>query len=278
MNNYTFGKFFVILLVPLILLTCNTFADSPVEELHKESAMLVSQERYNEALDIFDQILEIDPNNVKALNHKGSVLIKMENFEHGLEYFNKVLELQPDNIKILKNKAISLTYLKEYADAIYTYETILEIDSNNKWAEEERNYLLLKVDLQKTETQEKYFIHVSAVVRNSNGELISVFENIASDFLPSKLTDEFLDENFIKEEIVLINEKKYGKMTDVVTWTEEEAWCPEVCGAYSYTHFMRVDMLTDAQMIHYLSGYFPAIVVNEGEQITETWTVFKMID
>ena len=114
MNNYTFGKFFVILLVPLILLTCNTFADSPVEELHKESAMLVSQERYNEALDIFDQILEIDPNNVKALNHKGSVLIKMENFEHGLEYFNKVLELQPDNIKILKNICNILSNRNKY--------------------------------------------------------------------------------------------------------------------------------------------------------------------
>ena len=279
MKTYTIGKIFVILTIPLVFLTCNTFADDDViEELHKESAILVSQERYNDALNVFDHILEIDPNNVKALNHKGAVLVKIENFQQSLEYFNKALELQPSDIKILKNKAISLTSLKEYANAISTYETILQIEPKNKWAEEERNYLLLKVDLQKTETQEKYLIHVNAVIRNSDGKLISVFENIASDFLPSNLTDKFLDEYFISEEIIIINNKKYGKMTNVVTWTEEEVFCPEVCGAYSYTTLMKVSMLNDVQMIHYFSGYFPAIVVNEGEQVTETWAVFKMVD
>ena len=41
---------------------------------------------------------------------------------------------------------------------------------------------------------------------------------------------------------------------------------------------MRIGMITDTQMIHYLSGYFPAILVNDGEVITETWTVLKQID
>ena len=75
-----------------------------IDELHKESAILVSQERYDEALGVFNQILEIDPDNVKALNHKGATLVKMEEFEHSLEYFDKALELQPNNTKILKNK------------------------------------------------------------------------------------------------------------------------------------------------------------------------------
>jgi len=279
MKIYTFGKIFIILTIPLVLLTSNTFAENnTIEELHKESAVLVSQERYNDALDVFDQILEIDSENVKALNHKGTVLIKMENFQQGIEYFNKALELQPNDIQILKNKGIALTNLKEYVNAISIYETILEIDPKNKWVEEERNYLLLEVPMQKTETQTKYIIHVIAVVNTPDGSLVSVFENIASDFLPTKLTDEFLDEYFINEGIVLINDKKYEKMKQVISATEEEVWCPEVCGAYHYTHFMRVDMLTDIQLIQYFSSYFPAVTVSKGETITETWTVFRQID
>ena len=78
MKAYTIGKIFVILTIPLVFLTCNTFADDDViEELHKESAILVSQERYNDALNVFDHILEIDPNNVKALINRSAVLIEI---------------------------------------------------------------------------------------------------------------------------------------------------------------------------------------------------------
>ena len=264
--------------IPLVLLTCNTFADENViDELHKESAVLVSQERYDEALQIFDQILEIDSENVKALNHKGATLVKMEKFENSLEYFDKALELQPNNTKILKNKAIALTDLMEYEYAISIYETVLEINPNNEWAEEERNFLLLLVNLTKVEEQVDYIIHVSVVVRDFDGKLVSVFENISADFLPSKLTEKFLEENFTMEKTVIINDKKYAKMTDTKIWIEE-GWCPQVCSAYSYTHFMRIGMITDVQMIHYLSGYFPSVVVGDNDKVTETWTVFKKID
>ena len=277
MKTNTFGGIFLMLSIPLVLLTCNTFAEDIIDELHKESAILVSQERYDDALKVFDQILEIDPDNVKALNHKGATLVKMEEFENSLKYFDKALELQPNNTKILKNKAIALTDLMEYEYAISIYETVLEINPNNEWAEEERNFLLLLVDLTKVEEQIDYIIHVSAVVRDSDGRLVSAFENISADFLPSKLTEKFLEENFTMEKTVIINDKKYAKMTDTKVWIEE-GWCPQVCGAYSYTHFMRIGMITDVQMIHYLSGYFPSVVVGDNEKVTETWTVFKKID
>ena len=263
--------------IPLILLTCNTFAEDTIEELHKESAILVSQERYNEALGIFDQILEIDPDNVKALNHKGTTLVKMKEFGNSLEYFDKALELQPNDVKVMKNKAIALTNLMEYVHAISMYESILEINPNNEWVEEERNFLLLLVDMKKVEDYIEYVVHVSVVVRDSDGRLISTYENINADFLPSKLTEKFVEENFTMKKAVVINDKKYTKMTDIKVWTEE-GWCPEVCGGYTYTHLMRIGMITDTQMIHYLSGYFPAILVNDGEVITETWTVLKQID
>jgi len=284
MKIYSPEKIFVILSIPLILLTCNTFADeNTIEELHKESAVLVSQERYNEALDVFDQILEIDSDNVKALNHKGALLVKMENFQQSLEYFDKAIIIEPNNIKILKNKAIALSHLEQHVDAIAIYEKILELEPANEWAEIQRNDLLLPVELVKTETQSKYLIHVTAVVSSSDGVLVSVYQNIASDFLPSQLFDKFLDEYFVNEEIVMIDNKKYEKMTKLDHWTEDTGFFTcEFCvlndKVIFYGDLIRIGMLTDKQMIHYTTGYFPAIVVNEDESVTETWNIFRQID
>ena len=284
MKTNTYAGIFLMLSIPLILLTCNTFADeNTIEELHKESAILVSQERYNEALDVFDQILEIDSDNVKALNHKGALLVKMENFQQSLEYFDKAIIIEPNNIKILKNKAIALSHLNQHAKAIAIYEKILELEPTNEWAEIQRNDLLLPVELVKTETQSKYLIHVTAVVSSSDGVLVSVYQNIASDFLPSKLFDKFLDESFVSEGIVMIDNKKYEKMTKLDHWTEDTGFFTcEFCvlndKVIFYGTLTRVGMLTDEQMTHYTTGYFPAIVVNEDESVTETWNVFRQID
>jgi len=254
-----------------------------IEGLHNESVILVSQEKFNDALAIFDQILEIDPNNVKALNHKGTLLVKMENFQQSLEYFDKAIMIEPNNIKILKNKAIALSHLNQYAKAISTYENILELEPTNEWAEIQRNDLLLPVGLVKTETQSKYLIHVTAVVSSSDGMLVSVYQNIASDFLPSKLFDKFLDESFVSEGIIMIDNKKYEKMTKEDNWTEETGFFTcEYCvlndKVIFYGDLIRIGMLTDKQVIHYTTGYFPAIVVNEDEYVTETWNVFRQID
>ena len=284
MKIYSPEKIFVILSIPLILLTCNTFADeNTIEELHKESAILVSQEQYEQALGVLDQILEIDSDNVKALNHKGSLLVKMENFQQSLEYFDKAIIIEPNNIKILKNKAIALSHLEQHVDAIAIYEKILELEPTNEWAEIQRNDLLLPVELVKTETQSKYLIHVTAVVSSSDGVLVSVYQNIASDFLPSQLFDKFLDEYFVNEEIVMIDNKKYEKMTKLDHWTEDTGFFTcEFCvlndKVIFYGDLIRIGMLTDKQMIHYTTGYFPAIVVNEDESVTETWNIFRQID
>ena len=96
MKTNTYAGIFLMLSIPLILLTCNTFADeNTIEELHKESAILVSQERYNEALDVFDQILEIDSDNVKALINRSAILITMNYNEKAIHDVNRILTIEP---------------------------------------------------------------------------------------------------------------------------------------------------------------------------------------
>ena len=72
-------------------------------------------------------------------------------------------------------------------------------------------------------------------------------------------------------------------MTKLDSWTEDTGFFTcEFCvlndKVIFYGDLIRIGMLTDKQMIHYTTGYFPAIVVNEDESVTETWNVFRQID
>ena len=148
MKTNTIGKIFLVLSVPLIFLTCNTFADNDViEELHKETAILVSQERYSEALDIFDQILEIDPDNVKALINRSAVLITLGQNEGGIYDANRILAIDPNNVKALSNKGIALANIGYTYDAIANLEKAIMVDPDNKELKDKRNSLFQTIDL-----------------------------------------------------------------------------------------------------------------------------------
>ena len=269
-NVYTFGKFFVILLVPLILLTCNTFADSPVEELHKESAMLVSQERYNEALDIFDQILEIDPNNVKALINRSAVLITIGEYQKGINDTDRILTIEPNNIKALSNKGKALANIGLTYDAIENFEKAIEIDPDNYELKKNRNYLFPFVDLLPTKTQERYDVHVQAQVRTQNDELISVTEGVMGEYLPFNIINETLN-NYP----IIDNLEKNGKNYEMIQITHR---------ANEYEHktygHLQLNTMCDevSGCLNIFAGRTPSILVDSGDYMIVQWTIYRLVE
>ncbi len=68
----------------------------------------------------------------------------------------------------------------------------------------------------------KYQIHLQVVVRNAQGQLVSVSESIDAKYIPHKITDYILDEEFGKKEIVIIDKMKYQKNQDIGTFDVQE--------------------------------------------------------
>ena len=79
---------------------------------------LYALERYEEALIIFDQILEILPDDLTALENKGNTLRKLKRNPEALDCYNKYLAINPDNTAIWWNKATTLEDLEEYEEAL----------------------------------------------------------------------------------------------------------------------------------------------------------------
>ena len=57
--------------------------------LNHKGISLWELHKYNESLTYFDQILAINPTNVKALNNKGLALLGLQKNEEAIQYFDQ---------------------------------------------------------------------------------------------------------------------------------------------------------------------------------------------
>jgi len=272
MKTNTYGGIFLMLSIPLIFLTCNTFADeNTIENLHKESAILVSEERYDEALDIFDQILEIDSDNVKALINRSAVLITIGENEKAIHTADRILSIEPNNIKGLSNKATALANIGYPYDAISVFDSAIEIDPDNQKLKDGRNFLFRFIDLLVLPPdQQKYDVHLQVQVRTHDDHLVSVTEGIQSEYLPSNLTDEFLNEYPIIQII-----EKDGQDYEMRQITHRT----DVVNERSFGHIqLNALCKTIHGCVHVFAEKTPSILVHNDDYMISQWTIYRMVE
>ncbi len=125
---------------------------------------LYNLERYQEAIDCYDKVIEIDPNYSIAIENKNNLIKKIQDEEKKLkanEYFNKGLNEADLNMKLeLFDKSIELNIdftdaylakgntlnnLERYQEAIECYNKVIEIDQNDTIAINTKNNLIQKI-------------------------------------------------------------------------------------------------------------------------------------
>ncbi|MBQ7928076.1 MAG: tetratricopeptide repeat protein, partial [Methanobrevibacter sp.] len=81
------------------------------------------------ALEIFDEILEIEPESIGALNGKGSTLMKFNKLEEAENCFNKSLSIR-ENSSALLNKGNICKHQKDFDNALLYYDKALKTNPN----------------------------------------------------------------------------------------------------------------------------------------------------
>lgn len=77
---------------------------------------------YSEAIVIYDNILEVAPNNLSTLKMKAIALSNSEYHEKSLKEFFKILQSKPDDITALTGIGVGFGNLGEYQEAKYYFE------------------------------------------------------------------------------------------------------------------------------------------------------------
>ena len=99
-----------------------------------------------DALQLYDEILKVNPTHIHALNYKGLALASLGHYEESIQWYDKVLNIDPTNISALNNKGVALYNLGHYEESIQWYDKVLNIDPNDKDAKYNKGIALLSLN------------------------------------------------------------------------------------------------------------------------------------
>ncbi len=237
-----------------------------VKEWHAISAALISEGRHDESIKYYDKILEINPNDQKALLNKGSVFVELERFEEAIVQYNKILELNPNNVKALASKGIALSWLEKYDEALFVLDKALSLEPNNKIIREKKANFLAGAPTVPAHNS-FYDIELRVTVRDSNGNLISIFESTNTRYLPYSITNKVFDEAFDTKTKVVIDNRIY----EIVEKTDTFQPSDNAMGLFS------IFRIAEGYVIDVFEAFTPMILLEEDDTITAEWTIRKDI-
>ena len=148
-----------------------------------------------------------------------------------------------------------------------------------------------------SEKDSKYKIHLQVVVRDAQGQLISVLESSGGQYLQHELTDGLFDQRLGEKEIITIDGVKYEKarITDTPTINQR------LVGLYPILTEtpMEINIKTSKQQewlaawkIHYCADFVehgiqcvpifqtlvPTAALTEGDIVVNQWTILREMD
>jgi len=70
-------------------------------------------DRYDEALEVFDRSISLDPSDAESHCNRGTALMKLGRFGEALEEFDKAIALRPGYDDAAHNRAVSLRAIEK---------------------------------------------------------------------------------------------------------------------------------------------------------------------
>lgn len=105
-----------------------------VEELFVKGNEFLANSNYKEAIDCFDRILEIEPENSEAWDKKGLSFLNLGDKETALGCYDRTVAYCPENGEAWLHRAEILYDLDRYEEAIESFDKVTDLESDNKVA------------------------------------------------------------------------------------------------------------------------------------------------
>ena len=130
---------FLLLVIGFVSFTPQVFAqESETQELFQEANEHFVNGKYKEAIQIYNNILEIAPNNISTLKMKGVALSNLAQDENlidyhtdSLEQFYTIVQHNPNDVLSLTGLGVGFGYLGEYHESEQYFEKALELEPDS---------------------------------------------------------------------------------------------------------------------------------------------------
>ena len=268
--------------------TNNAFGDKQTKEQIKiafnDATKLFQNGNYNQAITIYDQILESSPSNISTLNMKGIAHSNMEQHTKSLKQFYKVLENNPENARALAGMGVGFGNLGEYSESLSYLQKADKVNPNNTVI---KNYKdIIENTLKKypyTPTEKP-----TNTMKQTTGNIPNWVKQTTNWWTVASISDEKFTESIeylIKKEIIIIPENKKFKNTNELKmisairnnlsmWSQNETTNEEFYKNVNWlveNKFIKIDLKKSTKEIEYESylfdRYLQNILKNKGSEI-----------
>ena len=86
----------------------------------------VRQKKFEEALEIFERVLDMNQDIPEVWNNMAVALYGLDRMEEALQSYDRCLTLDPENIDALRNKGFLLRNQKKLEEALEVYDIVLQ--------------------------------------------------------------------------------------------------------------------------------------------------------
>ena len=124
-------RLFAALLVGLLLLLPQTVAAEDLESLYGRALQASQSGDFVQALPLWDQVLELSPNDAAALSNRGNVRLALGDPDGAIADQTRSIELAPEELDPHLNRGTAEESLQDWAAAEADYLWILERDATD---------------------------------------------------------------------------------------------------------------------------------------------------
>jgi tetratricopeptide (TPR) repeat protein len=97
--------------------------------LYKQGRYLIEQENFEQAVQMFDQALQIDPNLALALNGRGYAQLRLHNYQGAISDCSQAIRLNPGYGNAYLNRSVAKRASGDVAGAREDQHRAMELDS-----------------------------------------------------------------------------------------------------------------------------------------------------
>ncbi len=99
------------------------------EDLLLKGEQLGAEGKWEEALSVYEKVVELDPQNWKAHHLLGDACLNLEQYEKAIESYQNCLELNPDFTWAYHNLGITFAKLESWDEVCQCYDKVAQIDA-----------------------------------------------------------------------------------------------------------------------------------------------------
>lgn len=101
-----------------------------MDNLLAEGHLQLERGQYEKALEMFQQLDNLAPNNPQIKYALGLIYFRLEQYQHSIEYFNLALQLKSDYLLALVRRALAYKYSGQTELANADFEAVLQVESH----------------------------------------------------------------------------------------------------------------------------------------------------